>query len=243
VPRQRHTVDDLFQVLVRGRDIAPVVAKDQIEEALRLDKLQVDFRIRGGERSEKPLRAATDEELEQAKQAAKDGKPWSWDFLYSFTPPKGEIGPVHYDCWGRMFVLVIEDGKLVVALRCPLNYSWDAYSFTITNWPIVDVLWPTPARSANTVANDRPAEKRGDPGYDRAREHEHHDDDRLTKRRKRGSLTQDLVKAVAAELWPDGYEHVETKDLIKNVSDELKRRGKPVPKRDVFLRAFERRKG
>jgi hypothetical protein len=52
-----------------------------------------------------------------------------------------------------------------------------------------------------------------------------------------------LIRQIAAELWPNGYEHVETKALIKRVGDELMRQGKPVPKRDVFLRAFGRRRG
>ena len=139
----RHTFDDLFQVLVRARNIPPTAAKAQIEEALRLDKLQVDFRIREGVRSTHPLRAATEEELEQAKHAAEDGKSWSWDFLYSSTPKKGERGRIHCDCWGPVFALVIRDGQLVVAPHCALDYPWDAYSFTIANWPIIDELWPT----------------------------------------------------------------------------------------------------
>jgi len=158
VPRQfRHTLDCLFQVLVRTRDIAPVVAKDKIEEALRLDGLQVDFRIRGGVRSEKPLRAATAEELEQAKQAADEGKPWSWDFLSSFTPPKGEAGRVHFDGWGPAFALVIKGGKLVVEPRCALDYPWDAYSFTVANWPIIDELWPTKPTPPATAPAHAPA--------------------------------------------------------------------------------------
>src|SRR5262245_28223767 len=52
-----------------------------------------------------------------------------------------------------------------------------------------------------------------------------------------------LLRQIAADLWPGGYEHIATRDLIKGMGDELKRRGLPVPNRDVFLRAFGRRKG
>jgi hypothetical protein len=65
----------------------------------------------------------------------------------------------------------------------------------------------------------------------------------LEKPAKQGSLTQDLLKEIAAELWPSGYERVETKELIKEVGDELERRDIAPPKRDVYLRAFGRRKG
>jgi hypothetical protein len=55
-----------------------------------------------------------------------------------------------------------------------------------------------------------------------------------------------LLREIAADLWPHGYEHVATRDLIKYVGDELQRRHLSrhlaVPKRDVFLRAFGRRK-
>jgi len=60
-------------------------------------------------------------------------------------------------------------------------------------------------------------------------------------RRKR-SRQQELVLQVAADCFPDGYEHKEPGEIIKGIGDELKRRGKPVPKRDVFLRAFDFRK-
>jgi hypothetical protein len=61
--------------------------------------------------------------------------------------------------------------------------------------------------------------------------------------RHKGSRGQDLIKQIAGEIWPGGYKHVEPKDIIKGVGDELKRRRLSVPKRDVFLRALGRRKG
>jgi hypothetical protein len=52
-----------------------------------------------------------------------------------------------------------------------------------------------------------------------------------------------LIREIAAEKFPGGYEHVRTVTIIKAVSDELTKRVLPVPKRDVFLRALGRRKG
>jgi hypothetical protein len=48
VDDSNHTVDELFQILVRARDMPPVRALDEIESALRLDKLRVTSRIQGG---------------------------------------------------------------------------------------------------------------------------------------------------------------------------------------------------
>lgn len=50
-----------------------------------------------------------------------------------------------------------------------------------------------------------------------------------------------LIRDIAAEFWPGGYGHVETREIIKRVGDEFERRGLSVPKRDVFLRALDRR--
>jgi hypothetical protein len=62
----------------------------------------------------------------------------------------------------------------------------------------------------------------------------------LWPKRSRG---QEHILAVAAELWPNGQGHIENRQIIKDVSDALKRRRQPVPGRDVFLRALRRRKG
>ena len=59
----------------------------------------------------------------------------------------------------------------------------------------------------------------------------------------KGSREQDLIRRIAADKWPGGYDHVETREIIKLVGDELKKRGYAVSKRDVFLRALGRRKG
>ena len=61
--------------------------------------------------------------------------------------------------------------------------------------------------------------------------------------RPKGSRAQDLIRLIVAENWSDGYEGVETGQIIKIVSPELEKRGIRVPGRDTFLRALKRRKG
>jgi hypothetical protein len=43
-----HNLDELFQLLTRARDFPPFKALDEIEGALKLDKLRVTYRIQGG---------------------------------------------------------------------------------------------------------------------------------------------------------------------------------------------------
>jgi hypothetical protein len=59
----------------------------------------------------------------------------------------------------------------------------------------------------------------------------------------KASRAQDLIRRIAADEWPGGYEHVGTAAIIKRVGDKLQEMDEPVPKRDVFLRALGRRKG
>ena len=61
--------------------------------------------------------------------------------------------------------------------------------------------------------------------------------------RRTGSREQDLIRQIADEKWPDGWEYIGTGQIMKIVGNKLKERGLPVPKRDVFLRALGRRKG
>jgi hypothetical protein len=58
-----------------------------------------------------------------------------------------------------------------------------------------------------------------------------------------GSREQRSVQAIAAVIYPNGYENVPSKQLVKDVTDEQKRRGMFISKRDVILRALGRRKG
>ena len=62
------------------------------------------------------------------------------------------------------------------------------------------------------------------------------------KRQPKGSPTQDAIRQIAAQGWPDGHEGIPIKPIIAGVSPKLSARGIPVPKRDTWLRALGRRK-
>ena len=59
----------------------------------------------------------------------------------------------------------------------------------------------------------------------------------------RGSRQQRMIQQIAAEEYPDGYDQIETGVIIQRVANRLVRQKLAVPKRDVFLRALDRRKG
>ena len=62
------------------------------------------------------------------------------------------------------------------------------------------------------------------------------------KRQHKGSPTQDAIRQIAAQEWPDGHEGIPIKHIIAGVSPKLRARGIPVPNRDTWLRALGRRK-
>jgi hypothetical protein len=62
------------------------------------------------------------------------------------------------------------------------------------------------------------------------------------KRQHKGSPTQDAIRQIAAQEWPDGHEGIPIKHIIACVSPKLRARGIPVPERDTWLRALGRRK-
>src|SRR5262249_39150672 len=132
-----HTIDDLFQILVCARDPPAPIAKKQITKFLQLNKLQIDFHVRGGARKTVPTRPATEEELKAWRE-----KRATLDHLYEVAPPEGITGHVNFQSWERMFRLRIDDGCLIVEPGCPLDYPWDAYSFTIVNRSLINELWP-----------------------------------------------------------------------------------------------------
>jgi hypothetical protein len=66
---------------------------------------------------------------------------------------------------------------------------------------------------------------------------------RKARRARKEPRIYGLIREIAAEKYPSGYKHIENSALIKTISDELEKRGLPIPKRDVFLRALDRRKG
>jgi hypothetical protein len=65
------------------------------------------------------------------------------------------------------------------------------------------------------------------------------------RKRKRRTRDQEVIWQLATELWPDGWDHLEPKDIVKRISDEVERRGllPEPPKRDKILRALGFRKG
>jgi hypothetical protein len=62
------------------------------------------------------------------------------------------------------------------------------------------------------------------------------------KRQHKGSPTQDAIRQIAAQEWPDGHEGIPIKHIIAGASPKLRAKGIPVPTRDTWLRALGRRK-
>ena len=52
------------------------------------------------------------------------------------------------------------------------------------------------------------------------------------KRQHKGSPTQDAIRRIAAQEWPEGHEGIPIKPIIAGVSPKLSARGIPVPKRE-----------
>jgi hypothetical protein len=122
--REDHDPDQLFQILVRSRGKRPVDALDEIQTALNRDQLQIEYHIRGGA-------------VNRSGQVA---------------PPGGLKGPVLYQAWRRGTVyLAIEDDRLVVLVQGAIGgYAWEDTFFTVTNWFLVNELWPPNPTSAPT---------------------------------------------------------------------------------------------
>jgi hypothetical protein len=60
--------------------------------------------------------------------------------------------------------------------------------------------------------------------------------------RRTGSRMQRLIRQIADETWPGGWEDIETRHIIKIVGEELKNRREHVPERSTFERALGRRR-
>jgi hypothetical protein len=60
--------------------------------------------------------------------------------------------------------------------------------------------------------------------------------------KKTTSREQLLIRRFAAKHYPDGTLDVPTRQIIKKVGDAIEASGRPVPRRDTFLRALGRRK-
>ena len=152
----KHTVDELFQFLVCVRDLRPAIARKEIMDYLQSDKLQIDYHIRGGARKTRPMRQATLEELREQETTGA-----TLDHLYETAPPEGITRRVHFQSWGKLFDLTVRDECLIVEPNCALDYPWDAYSFTVANWSLVEELWPNPNRARSDLS--APASKPEDP--------------------------------------------------------------------------------
>jgi hypothetical protein len=139
-----HTIDDLFRLLTRVRDIPPAIARVEILEQARRGRLQIDLHIRGGARKILPLRPATERELREGRPiGAPEGAALEMWHVYETAPPEGITDRVHGQDWGRLLnLLVCDDERLIVELDSTFEYPESAYSFTVANWPLVAELWP-----------------------------------------------------------------------------------------------------
>src|SRR5262245_36705464 len=121
-----HSLDDVFQFLVRVRDIRSADAKKQVMEHLQLDKLQINLHIRGGARKTRPIRQATEEELRElealrARKAPQAEIDQVTERLYEKAPPEGITEQVDFQSWGPIFDPGIRDGRLIIEPTCSLE--------------------------------------------------------------------------------------------------------------------------
>jgi hypothetical protein len=112
--------------------------------------------------------------------------------------------------WRNHEIIVLRGDRLKAQSRANLMFDDNAEFFVWRPdlWPTAEPTSPPSERSTD----DKPLGKR------------------------KGSRTRDWIKEVAAEEWPDGYENVENRDLVKKVGDKTN------AKRDMILRALDRRK-
>jgi hypothetical protein len=61
--------------------------------------------------------------------------------------------------------------------------------------------------------------------------------------RRKVSRAQELIKRVAREEFPGGYDNISPARIIDRVSRKIKQMGVKIPLRDTFLRALGRRRG
>jgi hypothetical protein len=141
--------------------------------------------------------------------------------------PDGELLPAAY--WTEHRVQSWSSDATVVARPGAFEPSLDNMSTEITGYayfvwkPALAKIWP--AAFALAAAPAAPRVRRTN-----------------DKRQHKGSPTQDAIRQIAAQEWPDGHEGIPIKHIIAGVSPKLRARGIPVPKRDTWLRALGRRK-
>ena len=120
----KHTVDDLFQRLVHVLGMKPEDARLEIRDRL----------LRGA-----PLIAL------QVESGVTDSNSVT-------TPPEGVILSINPQSWEQMLLLRIREGKLVIEPGGNMIYPWNACSFAIANWSLVEELWPNPNRAGPASA-------------------------------------------------------------------------------------------
>jgi hypothetical protein len=147
-----NSLDDVFQILI-ARDYPPFDAKEEIDEALRPGKLRVDQHIKAGARKTSPT--------PEGRKAQIEGR--SADVTYEVCPPGGITQPVNPQSWGgRLFDLMIQDGRLIVTPCCSLDWPWEAYSFSIANPVVINELW-SPAASNRLLPATTPSPQPSEP--------------------------------------------------------------------------------
>ena len=141
--------------------------------------------------------------------------------------PDGELLPAAY--WTKHEVQSWSSDATFVASSAPFDPSRGNLFNEITGYayfvwkPALAKIWP--AAFALAAAPAAPRVRRTN-----------------DKRQHKGSPTQDAIRQIAAQEWPDGHEGIPIKHIIAGVSPKLRARGIPVPKRDTWLRALGRRK-
>jgi len=70
------------------------------------------------------------------------------------TPPGGITKAVDRQSWDANSVLdlKIRDNHLVIEPQDSFDYPWEAYSFRISNWDVIDQLWPRPGKPVGAAA-------------------------------------------------------------------------------------------
>ena len=136
--------------------------------------------------------------------------------------PDGELLPAAY--WTEHEVRGWSEGSLgsFVARRGNMVAQIMGYAYFVWK-PALAKIWP--AAFALAAAPAAPRVRRTN-----------------DKRQHKGSPTQDAIRRIAAQEWPEGHEGIPIKHIIAGVSPKLSARGIPVPKRDTWLRALGRRK-
>jgi hypothetical protein len=135
--------------------------------------------------------------------------------------PDGELLPAAYWTEHQVVQSPLSDAT-IVARRSTMPLEIAGYAYFVWK-PALAKIWP--AAFALAAAPAAPRVRRTN-----------------DKRQHKGSPTQDAIRQIVAQEWPDGHEGIPIKHIIAGVSPKLRARGIPVPKRDTWLRALGRRK-